>query len=122
LADAPGLVIPTTHYDSLKALTESDARFRNAGMEYDLARLRPTFRLKDGVPGRSYALDIAARMGLPESVLARARALVGETTLGLEEVLRNLEEREQSLTAASRALEAAKDELEEARHELEARS
>src|SRR5688572_13486627 len=117
LADAPGLVITTTHYDSLKALTESDARFRNAGMEYDLAHLRPTFKLKDGVPGRSYALDIAARMGLPAAVLERARALVGGTALGLEEVLRNLEEREQALARAGAALEQAKEELEGARQE-----
>jgi len=68
------LIVVTTHFDSLKALAESDERFRNAGMEYDLLKLRPTFRLKDGMPGRSYALDIAARIGLPDSVLARARA------------------------------------------------
>ena len=122
LVDAPGLVITTTHYDSLKALTESDARFRNAGMEYDLANLRPTFRLKDGVPGRSYALDIAARMGLPQPVLARARELLGGTTLGLEEVLRNLEAREAALVQASAALDGAKRELEEARDELETRA
>ena len=35
LADAPGLVLVTTHFDNLKALAETDARFRNAGMEYD---------------------------------------------------------------------------------------
>jgi len=122
LADAPGLVVTTTHYDSLKALTESDARFRNAGMEYDLEHLRPTFRLKDGVPGRSYALDIAARMGLPEPVLVRARELLGGTTLGLEEVLRNLEAREEALTRAGEALETAKRELDEARQELETRA
>jgi len=122
LADAPGLVITTTHYDSLKALTESDARFRNAGMEYDLEHLRPTFRLKDGVPGRSYALDIAARMGLPQPVLARARELLGGTTLGLEEVLRNLEAREEALARAGAALEAAKRDLDEAREELETRA
>jgi DNA mismatch repair protein MutS2 len=120
LAGAPGLVITTTHYDSLKALTESDPRFRNAGMEYDLEHLRPTFRLKDGVPGRSYALDIAARMGLPEGVLARARELLGGTTLGLEEVLRNLEAREEALARAGEALDAAKRDLDEARQELEA--
>src|SRR6185369_3985877 len=119
LADAPGLVITTTYYDSLKALTESDPRFRNAGMEYDLEHLRPTFRLKDGTPGRSYALDIAARMGLPEPVLARAKELLSGTTLGLEEVLRNLEAREAALTHASAALESAKQELDEARGELE---
>jgi DNA mismatch repair protein MutS2 len=122
LAEAPGLVVTTTHYDSLKALTEADPRFRNAGMEYDLEHLRPTFRLKDGVPGRSYALDIAARMGLPEPVLARARELLGGTTLGLEEVLRNLEAREEALARAGEALESAKRDLDEAREELETRA
>ncbi|HEY5450764.1 MAG TPA: endonuclease MutS2, partial [Polyangia bacterium] len=78
LAKYPGLAIITTHYDSLKALGESDARFANAAMAYDLEALRPTFRLATGAPGRSYAFDIAARMGLPEGLLARARALAGE--------------------------------------------
>lgn len=112
LADLPGLVITTTHYDSLKALTEGDARFRNAGMEYDLAALSPTFRLKDGLPGRSYALDIAARMGMPDGVLDRARELLGGSTLGLEEVLRGLEERAQTLARAEAALDDARLELE----------
>ncbi len=113
LADCHGLVIATTHYDSLKALTDGDARFRNAGMEYDLARLRPTFRLKDGLPGRSYALDIAARMGLPHAVLTRARGLLGGSAQGLEEVLRSLEAREQALGRASQALDDARSDLEQ---------
>jgi DNA mismatch repair protein MutS2 len=121
LADSTALVITTTHYDSLKGLTEGDPRFRNAGMEYDLAHLRPTFRLKDGLPGRSYALDIAARMGLPEAVLARARALVGAGSLGLEEILRDLEKREATLAGAQAALEQAREDLEDARRDLEQR-
>src|SRR5204862_6223206 len=63
LADRPGLSVITTHYDSLKALADGDARFVNAGMEYDMTNLRPTFRLAIGTPGRSYALDIATRLG-----------------------------------------------------------
>jgi DNA mismatch repair protein MutS2 len=122
LAEAPGLIVVTTHFDSLKALAESDARFRNAGMEYDLAKLRPTFRLKDGVPGRSYALDIAARIGLPDEVLARARSLMSESSLGLEETLRNLQTREQALEKASQDLEQTRLELEEAKQELEVRT
>jgi DNA mismatch repair protein MutS2 len=121
LAETTALVITTTHYDSLKGLTEGDPRFRNAGMEYDLAHLRPTFRLKDGLPGRSYALDIAARMGLPEAVLARARALVGAGSLGLEEILRDLEKREATLAGAQAALEQARQDLEDARVDLEKR-
>jgi DNA mismatch repair protein MutS2 len=112
LAESPALVITTTHYDSLKGLTEGDDRFRNAGMEYDLEHLRPTFRLKDGLPGRSYALDIAARMGLPQPVLARARALVGASSLGLEDILRDLETREATLASAQAALEDARIDLE----------
>jgi DNA mismatch repair protein MutS2 len=122
LAEAPGLLVVTTHFDSLKALAEADARFRNAGMEYDLGKLRPTFRLKDGVPGRSYALDIAARIGLPDEVLSRARALMDGGSLGMEEILRNLQEREQALERASQELENARVELEQAKQELAERA
>ena len=122
LGEAPGLIVVTTHFDSLKALAESDERFRNAGMEYDLAKLRPTFRLKDGVPGRSYALDIAARIGLPDEILARARSLMNESSLGLEETLRNLQTREQALERASQDLEQTRLELEDAKQELEVRT
>jgi len=119
LADAPGLVMVTTHFDNLKAMAETDGRFRNAGMEYDLQKLQPTFRLKDGVPGRSYAFDIAARIGLPAPVLDRARALMDASHLGLEETLRNLQEREQALERSNQALEAARRELEQAKQDLD---
>ena len=119
LADAPGLVMVTTHFDNLKAMAETDGRFRNAGMEYDLQKLRPTFRLKDGVPGRSYAFDIAVRIGLPAPVLDRARALMDASHLGLEETLRNLQEREQALERSNQALEAARRELEQAKQDLD---
>jgi DNA mismatch repair protein MutS2 len=122
LACAPGLIIVTTHFDSLKALAETDGRFRNAGMEYDLTNLRPTFRLKDGIPGRSYALDIAARMGVPEPILERARALMNSNSLGLEEILRNLQDREQALERAGQDLLDARRNLEIAQQQLESRS
>jgi len=122
LADAPGLVLVTTHFDSLKALAETDTRFRNAGMEYDLQKLRPTFRLRDGVPGRSYAFDIAARIGMPAVVLERARVLMHAGNLGLEETLRNLQEREQALERSNQALEATRSELERAKQDLAAQA
>ena len=57
--------IVTTHYDALKGMAEGDGRFVNAGMAYDLKRCAPLFRLEVGRPGRSYAFDIAARIGFP---------------------------------------------------------
>ncbi|HXI55600.1 MAG TPA: Smr/MutS family protein, partial [Polyangia bacterium] len=128
LAEAPGLTIITTHYDGLKGLAEEDARFRNAGMEYDPEHLRPTFRLKTGTPGRSYALDIAQRMGLPDELLARARALAGDASVGLEEVIANLEAREAALrdetaqlTEAREALAASEAEQRQAAEALQRR-
>jgi DNA mismatch repair protein MutS2 len=66
-------------------------------MEYDLERLRPTFRLAVGAPGRAYAFDIAARMGLPEALLERARTLAGGSSVGLESAIARLEAREAAL-------------------------
>lgn len=106
------LVVTTTHADALKALPEADPRFRNAGMEYDLARLAPTFRVRTGVPGRSYALDVAARMGMPAGVLARARELAGGTTVALEEVIATLEAREAELAEETVRLQRARAEME----------
>jgi DNA mismatch repair protein MutS2 len=108
LAERAGLAVITTHYDSLKALGESDPRFVNAGMEYDLEELRPTFRLAVGTPGRSYALDIAARMGLPGPLLARARALAGASSVGLEAVIATLEARDAELERETRRLADAR--------------
>jgi DNA mismatch repair protein MutS2 len=56
--------IVTTHYDRLKALAATDARFANASVGYDLSRLEPTFKLHLGVPGSSGALTVARRAGL----------------------------------------------------------
>src|SRR5262245_22517794 len=107
LADRPGLAIITTHYDSLKALGESDARFANGAMAYDLEVLRPTFRLATGAPGRSYAFDIAARMGLPDALLERARALAGSSSVGLEAVIARLQAREADLVKQAERLAEA---------------
>lgn len=107
LAARPGLAIITTHYDSLKALGESDDRFANAAMAYDLEALRPTFRLATGAPGRSYAFDIAARMGLPDALLERARALAGQSSVGLESVIARLAARESELVKQAERLAEA---------------
>jgi len=63
----------TTHLTPLKSFAESHACLRNASMRFDHERLEPTYELEIGVPGRSLGLVIAAKRGLPENLVAKAR-------------------------------------------------
>jgi DNA mismatch repair protein MutS2 len=73
------LVVVTTHHNGLKAYAETTAGVRNAAVEFDERTLRPTYRLLDGVAGRSGGLDIAARLGLAPEIVENARELVPES-------------------------------------------
>lgn len=66
--------IVTTHLPPLKAYAKRHPALQNASMHFDRASLAPTYRLDVGVSGRSLGLVIAGQRGLPETLLARARA------------------------------------------------
>jgi len=120
------LVVATTHLEPLKAFASTHPRARNASVEFDGATLAPTFRLRYGQPGPSYALAIAARLGLTAELIARAQshrtaqqarmsellAWLDEHTRGEAERTLAIEQREQEavarLTAAREAESAAR--------------
>lgn len=81
----------TTHYNELKALAFSHPGIQNASVEFDMQTLRPTYRLLIGVPGRSQALTIAARLGLDSAILERAKSFVGEEIMAIDRVLSDIE-------------------------------
>ncbi|MBI1940170.1 MAG: endonuclease MutS2, partial [Acidobacteria bacterium] len=66
----------TTHHSRLKAYAAETPAAMNAAMEFDEATLQPTYRLLIGLPGKSSALDIAERLGLETSIVAKGRALL----------------------------------------------
>jgi DNA mismatch repair protein MutS2 len=70
------LVLATTHHDRLKIYASTTPGVLNASVEFDEERLAPTYRLRVGVPGGSSGIAIARRLGLPESVIQRASALL----------------------------------------------
>lgn len=110
LAGQAGLTVTTTHLGALKALAGEDQRIVNASLAFDSERLRPTYRLRRDRPGRSYALEIAARLGVPDAVLSEARARLGGQESRLESVLAELEDREtevRRLATGAREREAA---------------
>lgn len=70
------LVLATTHHDRLKAYASTTPGVLNASVEFDDVRLAPTYRLRVGVPGGSSGIAIARRLGLPDSIVERASALI----------------------------------------------
>ena len=140
LLERRSLTLASTHHGALKAFAQEAAGVRNASMAFDEETHRPLFTLVLGVPGRSRALQVAARFGMDPGVLRRAEALLpqGERDLGalLEELGRlrgevlaereelartrgRLAEREGELSEAQRRLESERRERKQA--ELAAR-
>src|SRR6266705_3938221 len=92
LAERGALVIATTHLEPLKAFASTHPRARNASVEFDTATLAPTFRLRYDRPGQSYALTIAARLGLSPELIARAESHRSLHAARLSELLQWLDE------------------------------
>jgi DNA mismatch repair protein MutS2 len=122
LAEKGATTMVTTHYDRLKALAPRDPRFVNASVGFDVERLLPTFKLHLGVPGASGAVVVARRLGLPESVCARATSLAGESTTGLERLLLDVEAERRKIQKEREMTEAERAEAERAHAEAERRA
>ncbi|MBN1559269.1 endonuclease MutS2 [candidate division KSB1 bacterium] len=95
LTERRALSIVTTHQSSLKAFAFETVGIDNASLEFDVTSLQPTYRFRTGIPGSSYAFEIAQRMGLPGDMTDRARTLVGAHKNRLEGLILELEERVQ---------------------------
>lgn len=108
----------TTHHPELKAFAHATPGVVNASVEFDLETLRPTFRLTIGLPGRSNALAIAERLGLPEQIIASARAEIHPDDLRAEDLLDEIHRQRDLARQARAAAEQARLEAEALRAEL----
>ena len=85
------LVLSTTHYPELKMYALDTSGVENASCEFDVATLKPTYRLVVGMPGKSNAFSISEKLGLPSDLIESARAHVGSDERRFESIVEQLE-------------------------------
>jgi len=115
------LVLATTHHNSIKTYALTTPGVETASMEFDAVSLKPTFALLMGIPGKSNALLIAERLGMPPAVIERARANLRGEDVSAEELIGQLQEKRAVLEIEARNLAEERARLIAARQSLESR-
>ena len=104
---AGALTAASTHYVELKVYASNTPGVQNASCEFDLETLRPTYRLLVGIPGKSNAFAIGARLGLPPSVIEDAKRRLSAEGADFEKTIERLDAQRQALEAQTAAREKA---------------
>ena len=115
-------LIATTHHSELKVYAHHTPRVTNASVEFDMATLRPTYRLSIGLPGQSNALAIASNLGMPSDVIEAARGTLSSETRDFESLLGDLREQLTTAEGSSERASVAAAEAESLRADLQRRS
>ena len=102
----------STHYSELKIYAINTPGVENAGCEFDVESLKPTYRLLTGIPGKSNAFAISQKLGLPDSVIERARELISSDNSSFEDVISRLENDRVTIEENRREIERYKHDIE----------
>ncbi|HLZ50297.1 MAG TPA: Smr/MutS family protein [Candidatus Acidoferrum sp.] len=112
------IVLATTHHDRLKTYASTTPGVVNAAVEFDDVNLRPTYRLMVGVPGGSSGIAIAQRLGLANSIIERARALLSPESREAADLIAYLHRSRDELDRMQQQMAAERHALEEERKKL----
>ena len=109
----------TTHYSELKVYALSTQGVENACCEFDIATLRPTYRLLIGIPGKSNAFAISSKLGLPDYIIDDARSRISETKENFEDLITDLENSKVTIEKEQVEITRYKEEIESLKTRLE---
>ena len=120
LAEKCTPTIATTHLSHLKQLASETEGAINASLQFDPDKLAPTYKVIKGVPGRSYGLAIAKRLGFPSDLMEKAEQLQPEAERSFDRVLADLEKREHEVNTLADELHGLKAQMAAERDGLDA--
>ncbi|MCD8118212.1 MAG: endonuclease MutS2 [Lachnospiraceae bacterium] len=109
----------TTHYSELKIYAMTTEGVENASCEFDIATLRPTYRLLVGVPGKSNAFAISGKLGLADYIIEEAKEQLTANDIAFEDMLTSLEDSRRQVEAEEAKVAAYKAELEDLKAKLQ---
>lgn len=112
------MTLVATHYPELKTFAHGTQGVVNASLEFDIQTLRPTYKLTIGIPGRSNALAIAQRLGLPDAIVAAARSEVNPEELRADKLIDDIHRQRKVAFKESQKAEKARAEVHKQRREL----
>ncbi len=111
----------TTHHPELKVWSHEQPGVRNASVVFDLDTLAPTYQLVIGLPGRSNALAIAARLGMNPGIIEEARGMITTEAMVTDDLLDEIHKTRDEIRREKAAAAAARKAAEDVRHELQDR-
>ena len=105
MSNKKSIVVATTHHGNLKIIASDLEYFQNASMEYDIENLKPTYKFRQGVPGSSYAFEVAQKIGLDKPILDLARNYLDTNKINIENFIIDLENKSVQLNKKLNQLE-----------------
>ena len=119
LLESNALVCVSTHLTPLKYFAIRHPEVKTASMEFDVKTLSPTYRVIEGVPGRSNAFIIAQQLGFPAERIERARSFLSQGEIRADDILDELERERQAMRTQRQAAERDRSEATSLRESYE---
>lgn len=121
LREKKALVLATTHHNPIKRFALATPSIETASVEFDIATLSPTYKILTGIPGRSNALLIAGKLGMPREVIKRAEQAISGKEISMEDLIAELHGKRSKLERESIEVENSLKKLERLKMDYEER-
>jgi len=121
LCEKKALVLATTHHNPIKRFALAADHIETASVEFDTATLSPTYRILIGIPGRSNALLIAGKLGMPMEIIQRAEKAISGREISMEDLIGELHGKKAALERESRDIELSRIKIEALKADYESK-